>query len=281
VIKQFGAAESNKRAIEAGADILLMPVDVRSAIDAVVEGVREGRYTEARINESVRRVLALKETFGLTRNRYVDLSRVRSVVGDSSHVAVADRIAERGVVLAKDERNSVPIVRDATSRPRIYSLTYARRADLGAGGVFNSYLRAKQLPLTGDLVISDDPGLSFSRARTRARDADIVIVSNYVNITSETATASVDSAFANFVRSLTSERDGRGVVLVTFGTPYLLQQIPNVSSYLIAWGSYASSQRAAARALLGEIDITATLPISIPPLLSIGDGVRRTATLTR
>jgi hypothetical protein len=106
-------------------------------------------------------------------------------------------------------------------------------------------------------------------------------VSNYVNVTSETATASVDNAFADFLRELVRERSGNGVVVVTFGTPYLLHQLPDVPAYMIAWGSHVASQRAAARALLGEIDITATLPISIPPLHKIGDGVQRSARLTR
>jgi beta-N-acetylhexosaminidase len=279
VIKQFGPAESNKRAIEAGADVLLMPVDVRAAIDAVVEGVSEGRYDEARIERSARRVLALKAMFGLRRNRLVDLNHVRSIVGDSSHVAIATRIAERGIVLARDTKNVVPLLRD-TQRPRVYSLTYARRSDLGAGVAFNSYLRSKTLQLSNDLVISDDPGTSFTRALEQARAADVVIVSNYVNITSETATASVDRAFADYVRELVRERSGRGVVVVTFGTPYLLQQVADVPAYMIAWGTHVASQRAAARALLGEIDITATLPISIPPLHPIGDGVQRSARLT-
>jgi beta-N-acetylhexosaminidase len=279
VVKQFGAAESNKRAIEAGADVLLMPIDVREAIDAILDGLREGRYDEERINRSVRRVLALKGMFGLRRNRFVDLSQVRSVVGDTQHVALATQIAERGIVLAKDVKRSVPVRREA-QRPSIYALTYARRADLGAGIAFNGYLRSRSLAVENDLVISDDPGTGFTRALEKARGADIVIVSNYVNVTSETATASVASAFADFVRELARERSGNGLVVVTFGTPYLLQQIPEAPAYMIAWGGHTASQRAAARALLGEIDITATLPISIPPLLSIGVGERRSRSLT-
>lgn len=279
VVKQFGAAESNKRAIEAGADVLLMPIDIREAIDAILEGLREGRYDEERINRSVRRVLAMKGMFGLQRNRFVDLGHVRTVVADSQHVALATKIAERGIVLAKDVKQSVPIRREAQRRS-IYSLTYARRADLGAGVAFNGHLRSRSLAVESDLVISDDPGTGFTRALEKARSADFVIVSNYVNVTSETATASVASTFADFVGELTRARSGNGVVVVTFGTPYLLQQIPEVPAYMIAWGGHTASQRAAARALLGEIDITATLPISIPPLLSIGVGERRSRSLT-
>src|SRR6185312_10776478 len=47
--------EACKLAIAAGADILLMPSDVPASIDAVVAGVREGRFTQARVDSSVRR----------------------------------------------------------------------------------------------------------------------------------------------------------------------------------------------------------------------------------
>ena len=91
VIDRFGAVEAAKRAIAAGNDILLMPADVPGAIDAVVGGMAEGRYTEQRLNASVRRILLLKDRLGLRRQKTVPLDRVRAVVGDSSHVALARR----------------------------------------------------------------------------------------------------------------------------------------------------------------------------------------------
>ena len=74
------------------------------------------------------------------------------------------------------------------------------------------------------------------------------------------------------VRSRTSR-----VILVALGSPYALLQAPDVPTYMISWGGIPASQRAAARALAGEIGITATLPISIPPLLNLGAGERRPA----
>ncbi|MDR0903304.1 MAG: hypothetical protein LBM59_01570 [Ruminococcus sp.] len=57
--------ESSIRAIEAGADIVLMPEDYAAAKDAIIEAVNSGRLTEARINESVMRILKMKEAHGL------------------------------------------------------------------------------------------------------------------------------------------------------------------------------------------------------------------------
>jgi beta-N-acetylhexosaminidase len=66
-------------------------------------------------------------------------------------------------------------------------------------------------------------------------------------------------------------------VVIAFGNPYLLQQVPDVSSYLVAWGGFPVSQAAGARALLGEAPISGRLPISIPPLLRFGAGIERPA----
>ncbi|MDR0987231.1 MAG: glycoside hydrolase family 3 protein [Ruminococcus sp.] len=58
-------AEGCIKAIEAGVDILLMPVDYTAAKDAIIEAVNSGRISEERINESVLRILKMKEKHGL------------------------------------------------------------------------------------------------------------------------------------------------------------------------------------------------------------------------
>jgi beta-N-acetylhexosaminidase len=53
----------------------------------------------------------------------------------------------------------------------------------------------------------------------------------------------------------------------------VLQQFPNISTYVLAWGQWEVSQRAAARALTGQIPITGKLPIAIPPFHRLGEGI--------
>jgi beta-N-acetylhexosaminidase len=96
---------------------------------------------------------------------------------------------------------------------------------------------------------------------------DVVIVSSYVGQNWDAVSASAPQAFASFVQRLAAK--GKRPVVVTFGNPYLLQQIPGVPAYLVAWGGFPPSQIAAARALLGQRQISGKLPISIPA----GNGV--------
>jgi beta-N-acetylhexosaminidase len=67
------------------------------------------------------------------------------------------------------------------------------------------------------------------------------------------------------------------VIVVAFGNPYLLRETPEVPAYLVAWGPFPVSQRAAALALIGEAPITGRMPISIPPFVPFGAGEQRTS----
>ncbi len=97
-----GRAESVKRAVAAGADVLIQPVDVSQAIDAIVAGVQEDRFTQIRIDSLVRRILELKHSLRLDRQRFVNVDSLRDVVGDSANQAIAHRDADNSITLVKD-----------------------------------------------------------------------------------------------------------------------------------------------------------------------------------
>jgi beta-N-acetylhexosaminidase len=274
VLDQFGAAEAVKRAISAGIDVLIQPLDVSQTIDAVVAGVAEGRYTEARLDSSVRRLLETKRKLGLAQNKLVDISALRFLVGDSSNVEIARRVAEKSITLVKDSLRQVPLAADTTLR--VLSVTVARRSDLPAGNAFNAELRAGGLPkLRTEFVATEDAALNYPRLIAAADSADVTIVSSYVGQSWDAVSASAPQAFTDFVQTLVQR--GRKPIVVALGNPYLLQQLPFVSAYLVAWGGFPVSQTAAARALLGTSPISGHLPISIPPYVSRGRGEERVA----
>jgi len=271
----LGIAEACKLAIAAGADILLMPSDVPAAIDAVVSGVREGRFTQARVDSSVRRVLEIKQRLGLNRRRVVDLDSLRAIVGDTTHLAVAATIAQRAVTLAKDSLSLVPIGRSGNPARRLLSISIAGRTDLAAGATFNAELRRSFADLRTEQIVPDDPSTNFDRLLGAADSSDVAIVSSYITTGTNVSNPNAPEPIANFLRALV-QRHPRTIV-VAFGNPYLLQQVPGASSYLVAWGGFPVSQNAAARALVGTAAISGRLPISIPPVLSFGAGLTRSA----
>ncbi len=278
VLDQYGAVEAVKRAVVAGVDILIQPLNVTQAVDAVVAGVQEGRYTESRLDESVRRVLTMKAALGLSTSKLVDLNRLRFIVGDSGHVNTSNRIAEKSITLVKDSLNYVPLNLPATAR--VVSVTVGRRADLSAGVAFNGEIRARFAGLRTEFLAAEDPSADYGRMERAADSADAIIVSSYVGQNWDAVSAAAPQAFTSFISDLISH--GRKLIVVSFGNPYLLQQIPVVPAYLVAWGGSQGSQSAAARALMGLAAITGRLPISIPLSAGMttvprGTGIARSA----
>ena len=65
VHETFGTGEACVLALEAGADMLLLPYNFTAAYEAVMQALKDGRLTEERIDESLSRILSLKEKYGL------------------------------------------------------------------------------------------------------------------------------------------------------------------------------------------------------------------------
>ena len=189
-------------------------------------------------------------------------------------MAAAQRAAERSITLVKDSLGQLPLGR-LSPGARVLSITYARRADLGAGITFDAELRRTFAALRAEFVNADDPAPNFWRLLQSADSADVIVVSSYVSHSSAATTVSAPEAFVDFVTEL--DRRGRHPIVVAMGNPYFLQQVPEVGAYLVGWGGFPVSQRAAARALLGVAPITGRLPISIPPVAAVGDGLMRPA----
>ena len=65
ITENYSSDRAAVLAIQAGVDIILMPQDLTLAVQGVVDAVESGELTEARLDESVLRILELKEKYGL------------------------------------------------------------------------------------------------------------------------------------------------------------------------------------------------------------------------
>jgi beta-N-acetylhexosaminidase len=275
VLNKYGAEEATIRAVEAGDDILIQPLDVTQTIDAIVAGVQRGRYDEKRLDRSVLAILRAKASLGVNARRTVHMDSVRAIAGNAAHLAVAREIAERSITLAKDSLNRVPLRLGDSAR--ILSVTIAQRFDVAAGTAFNEELRARYRRTRAEFVDADSPVIDglLARLMLMADSVDAVVVSSYVSHAWNRASITAPAAVTGFVTGMTAR--GKPPIVVALGNPYLLLQMPAVDAYLVGWGGFPVSQRAAGRALVGSIPITGTLPINIPPLLRLGAGIRRDA----
>jgi len=270
VAGRLGAGEASVRAVEAGADVILMPPSVPVALQAILDAVCEGRIPEARIDDSVLRLLRVKESLGLHEERLVDLTEIPRTVGTPAHTGVADEIAEKSLVLLRNRGDLLPLL--GTSSARVLSVTYRRPSDVLAGRYFNRHLRQTYRRLaTAEVDRTTLPQLSEG-VLDRARRSALVVVSTYVTAVSYSGSVALPQEVAEFVQALGDM--GVPHMVISFGNPYLITEFPDVQAYLLAWSGSEASQRAAAKAILGELEIRGRTPTRIPGFAEIGDGIR-------
>lgn len=76
--------------------------------DALLKAVREGKVTEARVNEAVRRTLRIMFKTGIYDNPYVDPNYAERINDCAEHRAVAFDVAKKTIVLLKNDNNTLP-----------------------------------------------------------------------------------------------------------------------------------------------------------------------------
>jgi beta-N-acetylhexosaminidase len=268
--RRYSRKEAAVRAIEAGADVILMPPDVAQAVDGVVEAVEEGRLSRERLDESVLKILRVKEGFGLDRDRQVPIREVSRRVGIPEHQEVAQEIADRSLTLLRNERALLPLL--GTRSARVLSVSFRRSSDLLAGRYLNAGLRERYPRLVTADLDRDTPDDVYGALLRRARTTNLVVVSLYATVVTSNGSAAVPEEVNDFIHTLV--REGISHVVISFGNPYLVSEFPEVQAYLMAWHGTEVSQRAAAKALFGGIPIQGRTPTMIPPGFQIGDGIQ-------
>jgi len=269
----FNQDEAAVRALEAGADMLLKPADNDAAFRGVSEAVKSGRLSEKRIEESARKILAAKYDLGLVNQRIAPLDEIDRIVSSKDVNALAREIAEHAVTLVRNERNLVPFNK-LKPDARIFNLAITNGDDrLWITNNFVSTMTRGGRKLETVVLDERSSEAEIENALNKAKSADLVIASLYGRVrTGQVRSVGLPEPGAKALAALFKRK--APVVGISFGNPYLLQSFPDFDTYLVAYGDMPSLQQASARALLGQIDITGKLPISLPGLYPRGTGIQ-------
>ncbi|HEU4698212.1 MAG TPA: glycoside hydrolase family 3 N-terminal domain-containing protein [Gemmatimonadales bacterium] len=270
LVNNFPGVEPAIEALLAGADVLLQPADPKKLIDGVTAAVASGRVPEARLNEAVRRVLELKRRFGLFARRTVALDSIPAVVGDSAFQRLADQVAARAIVLARD---STGVVDSLRARPsKLALVTFGDERSPAIGLALSAELRARGYGVSLFRLWPNSGPASYDSARAVLASAPSALFAVAVRAYPWHANRVViPDAMAALIDDTADERPA---ALVSLGSPYVSAQVPCVTSYLLGWISNPTTERAVARALSGA-PITGTLPIHVAPDLPLGAGLQR------
>ncbi|MFF8590653.1 glycoside hydrolase family 3 protein [Streptomyces sp. NPDC015220] len=242
-------------ALKAGVDQLLNPPSLDVAWNAVLTAVREGELTEARLDESILRVLRLKARLGLLDEPYANPSGVAREVGTPAHLAAADRIADRTTTLLVNEGRLLPLSRRSHRRLLVVGADPASPS--GTTGLPTGVLAAAltELGFTATALSTGTApsAATVDKAVAAAQDADAVVVATY-NVTA-------GSAQQTLVRRLTAT--GKPVIAVAVRNPYDVAQLPTVPAFLASYSWTDVELCAAARVIAGRVRPRGKLPVPV------------------
>ena len=249
------------RAVQAGNDQLLFPPDPELAHDAVMDAVLRGEIPLSQIDDSVRRVLQVKRWLGLDRQKMVDLSHLQELIGSPESIQLAEAIAENAITLIRDRNQFLPL-----RMPVKGAVVNIILQDKPGGEKQMGFADKLGADFTVISIRLDplSPKSTFHNAMSLAREASAVILSTDIQPLSISGHPSLSEQQIEFVHHLPAMvHKGTPVMLVSFGTPYILDAFPEIGTALCTYSENKYAQQAAIRVLKGELIPKGTLPVSL------------------
>jgi beta-N-acetylhexosaminidase len=260
---RWGFAEATVRSIEAGADLVLALGPFAQQLEALkglVEAVRQGRLSETRLDESLRRLADL-------RQRFQARPSAQPTWDVASHQAEMREIASRGVTVLLNREHLLPLNLDPSEELLVLAPDLLPLSPLGEVSI-----RAPLAPLLSrfhprvteqafHLSVAGPPVREVAR---RASEAAAVVLALYARDRLPDAQRELAQAVL--------EANPR-TVLVSLSSPYILGDLPTAGACVLGYNYGDFTLEAISEVLMGRRGASGRLPVTVPGLFPAGHGL--------
>jgi beta-N-acetylhexosaminidase len=227
-------------ALQAGNDLILACGRAEAqweSIAAARAAAEDGTLDRDALHAAAERIARVKA-------RYVTADRSNGVTGTEVHRQQAQEIADRTVTLVRNRKKRIPLSSGRTA------VLYVASDESGT-----------PVPRLGEELASIMPVTVVTKVSEIASGS-------WDNVVAVSASGRV-SGGVQIIEGLRRQFGDR-VVVVGAGDPYELLRLPEVDTYLAAYGPDPVSMRAAARVLTGQLTPSGRLPVALPGLYPRG-----------
>ncbi len=234
-------------ALKAGADVLLGSGAPLSDLDAVMTALRKGELKQEDIDRSVKKILRAKYDFGAAEQRPVQLPGLEARLNSPAAADVARRLAEASITVVRNSEGTLPL--HDLGRISVSIITVGKSSMKDFISMCHKYTSAKV----------------YSSPTPEALKADVVIA----------AVSSDDAASRTVLQTIMDK--AANPVPVFFINPYKMakfsQALKGCHTLVTAYDLTPALQNAAAQALFGGIAVDGRMPVNLPGLAKLGEGV--------
>jgi beta-N-acetylhexosaminidase len=268
--------------VKAGQDFLELPSDLDGTYKGLLQAVRSGEISRTQLDASVRRLLLVKAKAGLgvRKQKLVDMNQVQYSVGKPSSYALAQEVADHAVTLVRDNNHVLPMRREGTGP--VLVVVFVSDVHSDDGRVLEKEVRARVRDARVVYVDSRSAPVEAEGIAALLPKASHVIAAIYsvpqpgqAGVAQTSVDAMAMKATSGVILQKILDAAGEKTIVLAMGSPYPILNFPNIHSYLCTFSPVATSERAAAKALFGEIAIHGKLPVTLPDVAKRGDGIDR------
>jgi len=263
VTKHFGGGVVEAEALLAGNDVLLLPEDVGAAIAEIKKYIREGKLSQERIAQSVKRVLANKYQLGLTRFEPLKTDNIRQVLNSGQAIQLKRELISNALTLVRNPEGLIPF----------QGLDTLKLASLSIGGGASNPFQQRLLSYQSLPALQAGKEISTAKSRELVQQLaayDAVVVSLHDMSNKAGSNFGLTQSTRDFLDALSRQTR---VALVVFGNPYSLKYFDGIDWVLEAYDEDPATQDLAAQALFGAIALRGRLPVTASPRSAFGTGV--------
>jgi beta-N-acetylhexosaminidase len=233
-------------ALKAGVDVLLNPPNLAVAYQGVMDAVASGELTEARLDESLRRILDLKWRNGVVQDPFVNTKKVMNTVGTSGHLARAQEVTDESPTVLEND-GTLPLSAAGTD---VLVTGYGEATKQTLAADVRRRGATARVAATG----TNPTAAQIDNAVVQARSSDVAVVL--------TMNAATYARQAELVRAL--QGTGTPVVVAAVRNPYDIAEFPDVPTYVATYSYKDVALESLTRVLFGEVAPAGKLPVDVP-----------------
>ncbi len=253
--EHFDTLDAARLAIEAGVDILLMPVDTSTpegiaALDQYITDIArladEGTISMDKVDAAVLRVLHLKDEKGLlapyeSGDLEARVDQAAAQVGSRANHEKEWAITKLAITLVKNENNVLPLTKEDQ---RIAVLTAYDNEVLGMEYAVGLLRDEGKLPQGTTVSVSSIQKKDLAAVKPLIADADHVIVVSEAGSAAALDPAETGGAYAVLVDGIIDQVHANGgtVTVLSASLPYDTARFQKADALLIAWTARSMSE---------------------------------------
>jgi beta-N-acetylhexosaminidase len=233
------------RAVEAGMDILLHPKDAEETIKFVLSAVETGRLTEQRITESLERIMEAKKRLGL-----IDGGKEKAKAIDyEKHRAIARELARKAPRILRARERTLPF--DINKGVACFILDDDAVQHTGEALLAELSSRFAESSVT---VLTPQSLLHAEHMHEKVSGARGTVIALFSRISASKGRSGMAESLRDTGIAITkaAKSAGRPVIVVSFDSPYILDQFTGADVLIAAYDRMDEIQQAVAEMIAGK-----------------------------